>query len=204
MVRTAFNNRWLQWFSTVMICLAVWFSIKPEQSIDADGYRVWQFTDLNRVSETEHLVIYQGEFHGLGEQARFEKKGVRPHAFKDNASVTLLVRAYQLPDADYFIHQTHYLIQSWQKAGVRVKGLQIDYDSPSAKLQQYRRFLSTISSQFDRAFISITGLSSWLSDNLTELNRFSATLKRKKNKVQEIISVIVKAVRMRDFVSSNS
>jgi hypothetical protein len=55
------------------------------------------------------------------------------------------------------------LALEWRKQGLHVRGIEIDYDSPTSGLLRYRDFLHLLRSQMDqRDSLSITALPSWL------------------------------------------
>lgn len=56
------------------------------------------------------------------------------------------------------------LLTRWRKGGIALAGLEIDYDSPTARLRDYRDFLASLRSALDPAIrLSITALPTWLS-----------------------------------------
>ena len=118
----------------------------------------------------------QGEYQLKSGHVVFVKKGVAPSYIKGSAPVRLLFRAYQLPPIDVFIKQIDYLIYHWKLAGTEVDGIQIDYDSPSHQLAQYRQYVGQLSKHYGSHFMSITGLASWLADNMNELNQFAGVI----------------------------
>lgn len=137
---------------------------------------VWQQRDLAFAESSDGLVIMQGEYQTAGEQVLFTKKGLTPYKVAQPIPVRLLIRAYQLPPIDEMIKQIEYLRYHWQLAGTAIAGVQLDYDSPAAKLAQYRHYISQLSQHFGVDYISITGLSSWLADNIDELNQFAGVI----------------------------
>lgn len=76
----------------------------------------------------------------------------------------------QLPDIDsaLVIKRLLSLLRLWQQNGLTVVGVEIDYDSPTSKLETYKNFLKLLRSQLSQNLqISITLLPTWLSS--TEL-----------------------------------
>ena len=133
---------------------------------------IWQAKDMALIEHSGGIVIMQGEFSQIGNQVTFIKKGLAAHPIQFQGPVRLLIRAYKLPSVSEFIEQVDYLLQSWEDSGTPIVGIQIDYDSPTAKLDNYRAYLQQVSQHYGREFVSVTGLCSWLSDNLSALNRF--------------------------------
>jgi hypothetical protein len=153
------------------LCLVIISVVLYSKAIanHALGYWVWRQSDLKQLQSIDEIIIYQGEFHHTNGEFTFRKKGI---AIQDlhGRNVTLLLRAYQLPSVHFFTRQVDYLINEWQEMGVSIKGIQIDYDSPSSKLHEYGAFLKSLNQTYEPSFISITGLSSWMTDNIKGLN----------------------------------
>jgi hypothetical protein len=139
------------------------------RNYEVPSYWVWRQADIEQLTHSDEVIIYQGEFYNTKGNFEFKKKGIAIQDLKGR-SVTLLLRAYQLPSVSFFTHQVDYLINEWQQKGVLIKGIQIDYDSPASKLHEYGAFLKNINHTYEPSFISITGLSSWVADNIYGLN----------------------------------
>jgi len=146
----------------VLLCLTL-------PNSQSTGYWVWTQSDLKQLQNTDEITIYQGNFIHINGKFSFRRKGIGIQSLHGR-SVTLLVRVYQLPPVGFFTSQVNYLVNEWQQKGVSIKGIQIDYDSPSSKLNEYGLFLKNLNKTYDRHFLSITGLSSWLADNIKGLN----------------------------------
>jgi hypothetical protein len=156
----------LFYFGLIITFLAIYFTLLNKSPT---GYWVWRESDLKQLSKLDEIVIYQGEFYNTNGESTFKKKGISIQDLKGR-SVTLLLRAYQLPSVSFFTHQVDYLINEWQQKGVTIKGIQIDYDSPASKLHEYGDFLKSLNQTYKPSFVSITGLSSWMADNIKGLN----------------------------------
>ncbi|MCC2646944.1 MAG: hypothetical protein K0R02_1009, partial [Rickettsiaceae bacterium] len=53
--------------------------------------------------------------------------------------------------------------QDWQKHNVTIKGIQLDFDSPTSKLLQYSKFLNNLRLILPSNYkLSITGLGDWI------------------------------------------
>ena len=150
--------------------------VKNTDSQENIEHWIWQHQHLNLAKSSSGLVIMQGEYQLNDGQVIFIKKGVAPSYIKGSTPVRLLFRAYQLPPIDVFIKHIDYLIYHWKLAGTEVVGVQIDYDSPSQQLAQYRQYVSKLSERYGSYFMSITGLASWLADNMNGLNQFAGVI----------------------------
>jgi hypothetical protein len=64
--------------------------------------------------------------------------------------------------ADQAVEAIRSLIEDAVMAGVKIDGVQFDYDSPTSKLPNYGQFLSRVQSRYPGLSISITTLPSWM------------------------------------------
>lgn len=129
-----------------------------------DGIWIWRPSAISSLRETDTPYIFQGLFSIAENREIYQFQGVRP--FKVQRSECDLVLTYRLEDlvpaemvtARYRVHR-----KVWQKKGNRVAGLQIDFDSPSAALDDYAKWLHDLRNTLppDTSF-SITGLPDWL------------------------------------------
>ncbi len=156
-------------FLGCLISLSVALYLKNSNVQSTAGYWVWKPSDLKQLQNTDEIIIYQGNIIHTNGKFSFRKKGIDIQRLQGR-KVTLLVRVYQLPPVEFFTSQINYLINEWQQKGVSIKGIQIDYDSPSSKLNEYGAFLHSLNGTYGRNFVSITGLSSWLTDNIKGVN----------------------------------
>jgi hypothetical protein len=174
MVKNVLKMRTLLFRSSMLslifiICITLGIPYLFKSETEHTGYWVWRQSDLAQLQNANEIIIYQGEFYNTNGKFEFKKKGINIQDLK-NRNVTLLLRAYQLPSVHFFTNQVDYLINEWQQKGVPIKGIQIDYDSPSSKLHEYGDFLKNLNQTYEPSFVSITGLSSWMADNIKGLN----------------------------------
>ncbi len=77
--------------------------------------------------------------------------------------LTLVFRLESRPRADVIARTFVELREAWRRHGVRVVGLQLDYDSPTSKLADYRRDVAGVLKRLPReTHLSVTGLADWL------------------------------------------
>lgn len=140
---------------------------RPSSASDR-AYWIWNANDLSYVDSNAGLILYQGnvdahwDFHPLGIQA---------HPLAHPGPVTLLFRLYKLgPPEDV---ATHYLSvkRRWARYGVSVAGLQVDYDSPSARLSEYSHWLGALREQLPGEPVSVTTLATYVFDAPEALQR---------------------------------
>ena len=128
------------------------------------AYWIWAGIVPEDAPAQADLLIYQGNFieHETGN--RFEHKGIYPSPL-DQEAVWLVFRMHELPNLAFLDGVIDQYITRWNKHRVTVKGIQLDFDSPSAKLSTYANFLKDVRQQLPAQMkYSITGLGTWLMD----------------------------------------
>ncbi len=138
------------------------------------GYWLWAGITPDLAPPNSELYVLQGHFLANDQHFIFEHLGVYPHPI--NCSRLILVYRFegalvdpQVVDSTY---RRDYL--RWAKHGIKVSGLQIDFDCPTNRIREYTEYLRTLSAILpDQCFLSSTALGDWaLSGNpeaLTEL-----------------------------------
>lgn len=67
-------------------------------------------------------------------------------------------------DMEALLSQIHTLLERWRGQGARLAGVEIDHDSPTARLGEYGRFLARLKESLGPALpLSVTALPTWLS-----------------------------------------
>lgn len=80
----------------------------------------------------------------------------------NHIDIWMVVRVETLKDADRFLPPMMRVLDSWEQAGNRVVGLQIDFDSGTQGLEGYAAFLRKVRALLPERFkLSITGLLDW-------------------------------------------
>ncbi len=124
------------------------------------SFWVWRNTDMNLVSSNDHLVLYQGN---LNKAWKFQPLGVTPSKIPQK-EITLLLRLYKLGPVEDISQFYKRRVREWKEYGVYVQGLEIDYDSPSFKLNTYSKWLIDLRNRHS-ASLSVTSLSTYVWDN---------------------------------------
>ncbi|WP_395373822.1 DUF3142 domain-containing protein [Marinicella sp. W31] len=128
------------------------------------AYWIWAGIVPADAPAQAELLIYQGNFIDAGSESRFEHKGIYPSPL-DQGAVWLVFRMHELPDQDFLHTVVNQYISRWNQHQVEVKGIQLDFDSPSAKLNTYARYLKDLRTKLPpNVKYSITGLGTWLMD----------------------------------------
>jgi hypothetical protein len=131
---------------------------------EIQGYWNWAGIEPPKnISSNTDLYIYQGVIRVKGQKGTFNRKGLYP--FPINASNIYLVYRIEggLPDPVKLKHLLKANAQDWQKHNVAIKGIQLDFDSPTSKLLQYSKFLNNLRKELPSNYkLSITGLGDWI------------------------------------------
>ena len=134
---------------------------------DADCW-LWPGASPRRCGETARVYLLQGHFYPDG---HFEVQGPRPgRAPREGREMVLVYRMDRLPPNGALRAAAAPVIDAWRRRGWRMRGVQVDFDSPSAKLVRYARWIRLENDRFRRAGVdgitSLTGLGDWLVSGL--------------------------------------
>lgn len=125
---------------------------------------IWPAAYVQQVKnvETESVFVLQRHF---GRSGRIEKRGPAPWPWKVK-ELTIVFRFEKRPQVGEVLTEFLTLKRAWESKGVTVRGLQLDYDSPTAKLGFYQKDLTQILDEIRKKTpdqnLSITGLTDWL------------------------------------------
>jgi len=155
-------------FSTVLAVSV----LNLEPGPDAPGYWIWRGSDLELIDSSDALMLYQGDYHSDGD-VPFLKRGVDPFPLPGHSEIGVLVRLYDIDDADLLADQVSYLVRQWENHDVDINEIQLDYDCPSGQLTEYKLFVDRTRARLDAVGLniplSITGLLTWHTDESTAL-----------------------------------
>jgi len=159
--------------SLILIIVIATLSLqaKTVSALDDPQYWIWAGIVPENAPAQAELIIYQGNFIGNKGNYGFEHKGLYPYPLR-NHSVQLVFRLHHLLDPQYVSSVISKCVYDWNRHEVTIKGIQLDFDSPSAALLDYARFLRQLRPLLSSALtFSITGLGAWLADaSMQELN----------------------------------
>jgi len=148
----------------------------------ANAYYVWQmqWTDsvrdavANAAPEADRLMVLLGEVNVSGDELSFSPASPDWASLaREGPKVALVLRANaglggqlasgRVEQAGEYLHEVFYqAIAGAEENGVRVAGVQLDYDCPSSKLADYGRLLDLLSERLGGTDLSITVLPTWL------------------------------------------
>lgn len=127
-------------------------------------YWIWAGILPQEAPNNAEILIYQGNFIDTEDGVGFEHKGIYPSPLT-HRRVHLVYRLHRLMSPSFIADTINGNIYRWQQLGVNIQGVQLDFDSPSAKLKQYATFLHAVRERLlANIGFSITGLGTWLAD----------------------------------------
>jgi hypothetical protein len=107
----------------------------------------------------QSVLVLQRNFDREGHASA---RGPSPWPWPVN-DLTVVFRLQSRPNPEQITKEFLSLKKAWQSHGVHVEGLQLDYDSPTAKLANYRGDLQEILKRLPAdSKLSVTGLADWL------------------------------------------
>jgi len=139
-----------------------------------EAYWIWAGIPSNAAPAAAQHYVYQGNCKP-GPTLIFEKKGLYPFPMQTKG----LFLAYRMKSLAVDTKGLASLFEAqksdWERHKVPILGIQIDFDSPSAKLADYLIFLKELRVKLPKGQkLSITGLGDWIlsapSDSLEELS----------------------------------
>ncbi len=142
----------------------------PNRSVE--GYWFWAGQSvLTPPVRSGYYYIHQGTLERSSSKTpeKFVAQGAAP--VKTSAEAIYLVfRIEALEQEESLAKAATYLGERWEVSGNTVLGFQIDYDSPTEKLEEYSAFLQKFRALIpERYRLSVTGLADWAA-NASEEN----------------------------------
>ncbi len=148
----------------IKLLLFCYLLVFQPQLSKGHSYWIWAgLTPADAPADAE-LIVYQGNFVSQSGQLQFEHKGIYASPLKQS-QIQLVFRLHEIQNPLFIVDTIERYIRDWRRHSVVVTGIQLDFDSPSAKLSEYASFLYQVREKLsiDLGF-SITGLGTWLMD----------------------------------------
>lgn len=172
-------------FMVLALGVFVWgFSflrVVPPVSIPS-SYWIWAGIRDVDVPVGRDYYIYQGQFahqHGNGS---YERLGLHPYPIQARSVVLVYRMVGDFPSPQDVLYVFQGQVARWQRHGVSVVGMQIDFDSATSKLLLYGDFLHGLRQALPSEYrLSITGLGDWI------LYGDAASIKKIGSSVDEIV-----------------
>jgi hypothetical protein len=152
------------------------YAIQAKTCSEINPKNIWiwpkKHEHLNEVTDKKIFLL---QFNYQKKNHRFISLGPAPHPINNNKLV-IVFRLETLPPIDLLVSTFKKRRSEWEKNKVHVTGLQLDFDSPTRKLNHYQRYLINLKlglTSRDEDEISITGLLDWHGRNLKFENDLS-------------------------------
>jgi hypothetical protein len=120
-------------------------------------YWIWAGIKRSDAGQGSYFYLYQGCFN----KENYTKLGLYPYPLKAK-KIFLTYRLNSIKDPEKVLKIFKKDTKAWRRHGVKINGLQIDFDCPTAKLFLYANFLKKIKKSLkSKSCLSITGLLDW-------------------------------------------
>lgn len=132
-------------------------------NINTTSYWVWAGINDSDVPVSDVYYIYQGIIKIDSRQNQYTRKGLYPSRLKSQSIFLVYRLEGELPTSKDLVDLFLMHAAQWEKHDLKVKGIQLDFDSATSKLLSYNEFLQNLKMQLPNKYlISITGLADWL------------------------------------------
>lgn len=169
-------------FATAVLGGVLVWSLYPKNEVH--GYWIWAgITEQDIPSNPKDFIyVWQGTISQKAGTVYYDRRGLFPYPAQHKNMVLVYRLEGELPSVDIVTGLFRDASEGWQRYGITIKGLQIDFDSPTAKLASYGDYLSMMRHSLPQNFsLSITGLGDWIIDG------DRAALLRMTNAVDDIV-----------------
>ena len=125
---------------------------------------LWPGASSRRCGVNARVYLLQGHFYRNG---RFEAQGPLPgRTPREGRELVPVYRMDRLPANGVLQAVAAPVMDAWRRRGWQVPGVQVDFDSPTAKLDRYARWIRLENERFGHSgtggITSVTGLGDWL------------------------------------------
>lgn len=130
-----------------------------------NAYWLWAGITAKDAPPMKDYYIYQGIISQQGNKVHLQHIGLYPHPISCSQCFLVYRFASTLPSQDGFVKIFLDDAKKWQRHHVSIRGLQVDYDSPTKKLISYADYLIKLRQALPGEYeLNITGLADWLTD----------------------------------------
>ncbi len=137
-------------------------SFAKQVARERDSYWIWAGIAVPEESQKKNLFVYQGAFLKNRQGIEFARKGLYPYRLGAH-EVHLVFRLEALDASEQFKNTILMIISHWEQRKTPIRGIQLDFDSPTGKLERYALFLKQVRTWLpSRYALTITGLGDWL------------------------------------------
>lgn len=160
----------------VAVALYLFFSMNHTKN-PGKAYWLWAGITENLAPKNSNLYIYQGFIQNDRNLTNYQHRGLYAYPISCNKCYLVYRIDPSLPDAKQVVTVFLNDAKKWEKHQVAIRGLQIDYDSPTKQLALYSRFLSELRKYLPFKYeLDITGLGDWITaGNIRSLKAIAAS-----------------------------
>ncbi len=152
-----------------ILVMALVFGVLGARSTDVEPRHttdtwIWAGISPHSPDARGTLYVFQGHIRNRGNGYAFSQEGPYPQPIPSSSSkIVLTYRLDRLVPPEALIRLFRQHRRAWERHGVVVSGLQIDYDCPTARLTAYAEWLDGLNALLsDADALSISGLGDWL------------------------------------------
>src|SRR5438445_3185310 len=158
------------------VALYLWLSISHTNN-PSKAYWLWAGITENLAPKNSDLYIYQGFIQNAQNPPSHRHGGLYAYPISCNKCYLVYRLDPSLPDAKQVVTVFLNDAKKWEKHQVTIRGLQIDYDSPTNQLVLYGSFLSELRNYLPSKYeLDITGLGDWITaGNIRSLKAIAAS-----------------------------
>ncbi len=146
----------------LLMALTAPVSFAKQLAREQASYWIWAGIAVPEESRKKNLFVYQGAFLKNKQGIEFARKGLYPYRLSAH-EVHLVFRLEALDTSEGFKNTILMIISHWEQRKTPIRGIQLDFDSPTGKLERYSLFLKQVRTWLpSRYALTITGLGDWL------------------------------------------
>lgn len=133
------------------------------------GYWLWAGITPDLAPPNAELYVLQGHFETDSVSSTFERQGLYPHPIKCSKLFLVYRLEGGFPADDSLLAIFKQQVRRWERHPVKVDGIQLDFDSPTGRLDAYATYLAQIRKILPAQYqLSITGLGDWAMSGSTD------------------------------------
>lgn len=134
-----------------------------------EAYWLWAGITENLAPTHSDLYIYQGIITNNSTSLKNQHQGLYPYPISCKKCTLVYRLNTPLPEARQIVAVFLKDAKKWERHQVVIEGLQIDYDSPTARLAPYSQFLAETRKYLPSKYkLDITGLCDWITAGNTQ------------------------------------
>lgn len=126
------------------------------------SYWLWAGINPDLAPADAELFVLQGHFETDTLVTTFDRQGIYPHPLECSKLFLVYRLEGGLPPVDTLLSIFLMQVRQWERHPVQVDGIQLDFDSPTSRLNLYATYLAQLRKLLPSHFqLSITGLGDW-------------------------------------------